>query len=442
VVFACLEPPKLKGRDVERDLIGVGAGPANLSLASLLTTARERGLTSLTAKFFEREKTVFWHSLQMFPGTLMQTEFYRDLVTPIDPTSKFSFLNYLKAQARLDQFLCSSTIYPSRREFEEYFRWVAGQIGEVIFSVDVDTVDYDAQRNLFVVDTESHGRCETKHIVFGCGARPRSRFESSRSDRIVDVSRLLAFNFPAASKHVLVVGGGQSAAECVNYLLDKFSEQPMQIDWVTSETSFRALDTSNFSRETFSTAYAQVFSSLKSLPREQINNDDRSVANGMLPVYAQELYQRLYRLRHLPSPEGNCASVHVQANTEVVEACEEAAGVSVKARIVSTGETNVAVYDCVILCTGLDDETILESSVVGPELKRRLRKKLDREGYAVTWDGPPDRMIFVQSQNKDTHGLGDANFVTAAGRNAAILNSIAGREIYKIDESDLLVALK
>ena len=39
---------------MERDLIGVGAGPANLSLASLLTTASERGLTSITATFFER----------------------------------------------------------------------------------------------------------------------------------------------------------------------------------------------------------------------------------------------------------------------------------------------------------------------------------------------------------------------------------------------------
>jgi lysine/ornithine N-monooxygenase len=51
-------------------------------------------------------------------------------------------------------------------------------------------------------------------------------------------------------------------------------------------------------------------------------------------------------------------------------------------------------------------------------------------------------MIFVQSQNRETHGLGDASFITAAARNAAILNSIAGRQIYKIDESDLLVDLK
>jgi lysine/ornithine N-monooxygenase len=121
------------------------------------------------------------------------------------------------------------------------------------------------------------------------------------------------------------------------------------------------------------------------------------------------------RLRHLPLPDKAQPAVYVQANTEVLEARDEPAGVSVKARIVSTGNTDVAVYDTVILCTGLDDETILESSAIGPELRRRLQKKQDRDGYAVTWDGPPDRMIFVQSQNKDTHGLGDASFVTAAG---------------------------
>ena len=427
---------------MERDLIGVGAGPANLSLASLLTTARERGLTSITATFFECERTVRWHSLQMFSGSLMQTEFYRDLVTPVDPTSKFSFLNYLKAQARLEQFFCSSTIYPTRREFEDYFRWVAEQIGEVVFGVEVNCVDYDAKGNLFVVDAGAHGRCETKHIVFGCGGRPKSEDDASRSDRIVDVSRLLAFTFPQSLNRVLVVGGGQSAAECLNYLLDKLSDRPVRIDWVTSEASFRALDTSNFSRETFSSAYAQMFSSLSTEARAKINQNDESVTNGMSPLYAQTLYQRLYRLRHIPPPDKACPVVHVQANTEVVEAREDPAGVSVTVRIVSSGKTNIVTYDSVILCTGLDDRTILGSSIIGPELRRRLHKDQAGHGYAVTWDGPPDRMIFVQSQNKVTHGLGDTSFVTAAGRNAAILNSITGRAIYKTDESDLLVALK
>jgi lysine N6-hydroxylase len=202
------------------------------------------------------------------------------------------------------------------------------------------------------------------------------------------------------------------------------------------------LDVSNFSRETFSTAYAHIFSSLNSQAREKINQDDKSVANGIPPLYAQLLYQRLYRLRHLRPSQKAVPVVHVQANTEVIEANEETAGVSVTTRIVSADKTDVVVYDCVILCTGLDDETILESSIIGPELTRRLHPNSDRKGYAVTWDGPSDRMIFVQSQNKGTHGLGDASFVTAAGRNAAILNTIVGREIYKIDASDLLVALK
>jgi lysine/ornithine N-monooxygenase len=82
---------------------------------------------------------------------------------------------------------------------------------------------------------------------------------------------------------------------------------------------------------------------------------------------------------------------------------------------------------------------VLDSDLVGPQLKSRVSDKDDRNGYAVAWDGPEDRMIFVQSQNKNTHGLGDANFVTAPGRNAEIINLTAQQEIYRIDSQDRLV---
>jgi lysine N6-hydroxylase len=134
---------------VQKDVVGVGAGPANLSLAALLASARERGLTCLTSIFLEKNQRVFWHSGQMFAGTLMQTEFYRDLVTPVDPTSRFSFLNYLKLNGRLDQFLCSEYICPTRREFEDYFNWVAAQLPDVVFGTNVFSVDYDPTVNLF-----------------------------------------------------------------------------------------------------------------------------------------------------------------------------------------------------------------------------------------------------------------------------------------------------
>ena len=52
---------------MENDLIGIGAGPANLSLAALLTAARERGLTSLRSTFFEKNPAIFGTRDRCFP---------------------------------------------------------------------------------------------------------------------------------------------------------------------------------------------------------------------------------------------------------------------------------------------------------------------------------------------------------------------------------------
>jgi lysine N6-hydroxylase len=427
---------------MEIDLIGVGVGPANLSLAALLTTARERGHCSLSSIFLERNSAIFWHSLQMFPGTLMQTEFYRDLVTPIDPTSRFSFLSYLKSNARLEQFFCSSTIYPTRQEFEDYFNWAAAQIEDIVFGVTANSVDYDPNAKLFIVQADPGSTYASKYIVLGYGAEPKSSVETQPKSRVADVSTLLSFDFPDPLQRVLVVGGGQSAAECIDYLLDRYPDAGMHITWATSETAFRALDISNFSRETFSASYARAFAALPKLLREKIIQDDKSIANGISPATAQALYQRLYRLRNLPSPGTIGPSVHVQANTEVLEIREDAKSASVSVRALPTGQTSVERYGCVILCTGLDDDSVLDSPMIGPQLKRRITKNKVTRGYAIAWDGPDDRMIFIQSQNKETHGLGDASFVTAPGRNASILNSITGQEIYRIDVDDRLVALR
>jgi lysine N6-hydroxylase len=285
---------------VENDLVGVGAGPANLSLAALITSARERGLTSVKSRFFERNPAIFWHSGQLFPGTLMQTEFYRDLVTPIDPTSRFSFLNYLKSNGRLDQFLCTSSICPTRREFEDYFNWVAKHIADIVLATDITSVEYSPETNLFIVQTENESRPQTyesKHIVLGCGPQPNSTIQSSKAGRVVQVSALLAFKFPNPSRSVLVIGAGQSAAECINYLLDHHASVEMHITWVTRDTAFRALDKGNFSRETYSASYGHAFAPLPSQLREKIIHDDRSVANGITPEIAQALYQRLYYLK-------------------------------------------------------------------------------------------------------------------------------------------------
>jgi lysine N6-hydroxylase len=429
---------------LENDLVGVGAGPTNLSLAALIETARSRGLVTLRSKFLEENHAIRWHSGQLFPGTLMQTEFYRDLVTPVDPTSRFSFLNYLKAHQRLDQFFCSEYICPTRREFEDYFNWVASQLPDVIFGSKASFVDYDPEANWFVVDAENdegRTRYSSRHIVLGCGSAPDSTIANSQGARVVHVSDLLTFQFPEPLQSVLIIGSGQSGAECLNYLLDRFAETDVQITWVTHEAAFRALDKGNFSREGYSAGYGAAFARLPAALREKTNREESNIAYGITPEFTKALYQRLYSLKHFRNTKTNCPSVHMQPNVEVLEVSEDTGAALVSARELQSGETRPAFYSCAILCTGFEDRSVLDSPAIGPQLKSRIGRPDDRRGYAVAWDGPLDRMIFVQSENRNTHGLGDANFVTAPGRNASILNAIVAREIYPIDPMDRLVGV-
>lgn len=52
----------------------------------------------------------------------------KDLATIRDPTSPYTFLNYLASQNRLVTFINRSTFAPTRREFSDYMAWVAAQV--------------------------------------------------------------------------------------------------------------------------------------------------------------------------------------------------------------------------------------------------------------------------------------------------------------------------
>ena len=62
----------------------------------------------------------------MLPDAEIQVPFLADLVTLADPTSPYSFLNYLHVSGRLYRFYFHERFHVLRREFEAYCRWVAG----------------------------------------------------------------------------------------------------------------------------------------------------------------------------------------------------------------------------------------------------------------------------------------------------------------------------
>lgn len=159
-----------------RDLVGVGIGPCNLSLAALA-----QPLAELDAVFYEQRPDFDWHPGLLVDGATVQVPFLADLVTLADPTSPWSFLNYLKTGERLFPFYFSEHLHIQRAEYDAYGRWVAGQLPGLRFRHQVDGVRWNPEQDVFEVDftqldadgeAEALGRTHARNVVLGIGTAP------------------------------------------------------------------------------------------------------------------------------------------------------------------------------------------------------------------------------------------------------------------------------
>ena len=109
------------------DLIMIGCGPSNLAVSVALEEKRKTSNIT-TSIILEKDDSVCWHRGMLFPEAQSQVSFLKDLVTQRDPTSKFSFLNFLHKTQRLDQFINLQTFNPFRLEISNYLQWVADNL--------------------------------------------------------------------------------------------------------------------------------------------------------------------------------------------------------------------------------------------------------------------------------------------------------------------------
>src|ERR1700712_381172 len=102
----------------------IGAGPSNLSLAVALEECGSPELAA-GALILEKYEDVKWQRNLLLPWARSQVSYVKDLVTLRNPRSRFSFLNFLHDQGRLDEFVNLGTFHPLRWEFSDYLQWVA-----------------------------------------------------------------------------------------------------------------------------------------------------------------------------------------------------------------------------------------------------------------------------------------------------------------------------
>ena len=254
------------------DFIGiVGIGPFNLSVAALA-----EGLDGFSSLFLERKPDFAWHPGMMVPDCAMQTSFLKDLVSAVEPTNRYSFVNYLVQQKKFYRFLTTEQRTVSREEFSDYLAWVAKRLSNLAFNQPVTRVTFSDATRLFTVET-AHDCFQARHVCLGIGKQ----------------ARLPACVTEQHGKRVTIVGGGQSGADLFLNIFRGEWGQPAALNWVSRRNNYNALDEAAFANEYFTPEYLESFSTLDESARQQMLSEQKMTSDGITSESLLAIYRAL-----------------------------------------------------------------------------------------------------------------------------------------------------
>ncbi|MEV8566802.1 lysine N(6)-hydroxylase/L-ornithine N(5)-oxygenase family protein [Streptomyces sp. NPDC051322] len=407
------------------DFIAIGLGPFNLGLACL--TEPIDGLSGL---FLESKPDFDWHSGMFLEGATLQTPFLSDLVTLADPTSPYSFLNYLKESGRLYSFYIRESFYPLREEFNDYCRWAAAKIPSIRFGETVTEVVYEEQDGVYAVRTAAGAVHRGRRLVLGTGT-PAYTPESCRGlggDLIHNSRYLGAKEALQAKESVTVVGSGQSAAEIYYDLLQDIDTHGYALNWVTRSPRFFPLEYTKLTLEMTSPEYVDYFHALPAATRDRLNGAQKNLYKGINSELIDLIFDLLYtKNRRGPVP------TRLLTNTSLETAAYDHGTYTLGLRQQEQQKDLTLATQGLVLATGYRYRV--------PEFLEPLRNRIrwDAQGrfdvhrnYSID----ADRTIYVQNAELHTHGFVAPDLGMAAYRNACIIRELLdGQEYYPVEKA-------
>ncbi|MFC5286503.1 SidA/IucD/PvdA family monooxygenase [Actinokineospora guangxiensis] len=413
------------------DLVCVGFGPANIALA----VAFDELWPTSRVLFLEREAGPCWQPGMLLSGSDIQNNPARDLVTPRNPRSRYSFVNYLHENGRLFKHLNVPAHHPLRKEFAKYVQWVAEEVpADVRYGQEVTSVGSvdGGDRRLVAVRTADGRVVHARGAVIAPGRTPNvpAAFAGLDPRKVFHTNHYLPGIADLDASYagtIAVVGGSQSAIEVVLDLMDRFPAA--RVTNVMSGYGYRLKDTSPFSEEVyfpeFVTYYYGASPDGKQLLREQLRPTNYSSADRDV---IDALYLRLYE-----DDLDGVDRIALRTNRVIEHVAELDGRVQMATVERVTGARELIPADRVVLATGFRDlgggeraeslppllADLLPVLSVDPEAG--LRVGLD---YRVATDDPHAPPIFLNGLCESSHGLGDAgSFSLLALRAKAILQS-------------------
>ncbi|CAM5371026.1 lysine N(6)-hydroxylase/L-ornithine N(5)-oxygenase family protein [Streptomyces aurantiogriseus] len=427
-----------------RDLVGIGIGPCNLSLAALA-----HPLAELDAVFYDRRPAFHWHPGLLIDGARVQVPFLADLVTLADPTSDWTFLNHLKTRDRLYPFYFAERFHIHRAEYDAYCRWVAESLPGLRFRHRVDAVRWNPEHAVFEVDFtqldtdgEPHvlGRTHTRNVVLGIGTEPHvpaplRPLANAPGVPVVHASDYLDHRATLlAADHITVVGSGQSGAEVFLDLLRARPAGRERLHWIGRTEAFAPMEYSKLGLEHFTPDYTRYFHALPEPVRDRLNTAQWQLHKGIDAATLAAIHDELYRRTlHGGWPDAVLTpGVRVRTAgriaTSKIELHLEHLQQNTRTRLTT---------DAVVLATG-HRERPLDRLLAGlaPHLRRdnAQRPRVDDHfrlvlDPAITATGSN---IYVQNAERHTHGVGAPDLGLAAWRSATILNTLTGKDTYRL----------
>jgi L-ornithine N5-monooxygenase len=418
------------------DIVGVGFGPSNLALAVALEDMQDN--KNLSALFLEQKKKFTWHPHMLLDGAEMQISFLKDLATLSNPSSQYTFLNYLHTVGRLALFANLRSFYPSRIEFNDYFSWVSKKLKNYVkYScrvVDIIPHGNKPYQLLKIIFEDSNLECShttsvlTKNVVVASGGIPTIPTfvkRKNNSQRVWHSAEYLQKieKFKKNSEypyHFCVVGGGQSAAEVAYDLYQTFPAA--KITCVYRGFGYKVADDSEFTNEIFGQATVDLFFSASENVRKKLLE---AHGDTNYSVVDPELIQKLYRIKYEESVK-NCQRLQFKRLSSLEGVLEEE-NVEIEINnFLLPSQTEMLHVDAAILATGYSYpnpppalETLSEHFI-----NNQLGMPLVTRYHQVETDAQLKAGIYLQGYNESTHGLSDTLLSLSSIRANEILDQI------------------
>jgi lysine N6-hydroxylase len=230
------------------------------------------------------------------------------------------------------------------------------------------------------------------------------------------------------------VGGGQTGAELIHYLLSTPQRLPGKLLWISKRSNFLPLDESPFTNELFTPNYSDYFYGLSSKDRLSILAEQKLASDGINNSLLEKIYQLLYQAEFL-SGQGRCCSLYPGCELVSLKASPRGGWTLTLREGVSSSRFSIDA-DIVILATGFAYKFLPALEPIRHLLPYGDHGFTVRDDYSLEWNGSGSGKIYIQNGAKQYRGIADPNLSLMAWRSARIINSLAGTSIYDVAENN------